>query len=157
MIKRTYDNWDELVAGANKRMASILKTEVAPVAEDILKRHIKTDIYDAYTPKTNGWVNHQTYQRRHSVDRNVTSMLQDANTLVVTSRATASKPVVKGWVFANKYVGSFLYLIEKGKTGIWRKGFPRPAVANTQEAFGRSKAIESAIKRGIVREFGDGT
>lgn len=38
--------------------------------------------------------------------------------------------------------------------GIWRGGFPRPAVTNTQNEIDTSQEIKSAIQNGIQREIG---
>ena len=143
-----FSDWDRLVKEVDKKATQILKKDVASVAENILKKHIKSDIYDAYTPKENGWVNGTTYQRRHIMEDAVTSVLQDHNTLLVTIRkdVTASPSIIKG--------GAFLKLIESGNTGIWRSGFPRPVVSNTQAEFETSSEIKSAIKKGIQREIG---
>lgn len=151
-----FSDWDRLVKEVDKKATQILKKDVASVAENILKKHIKSDIYDAYTPKENGWVNGTTYQRRHIMEDAVTSVLQDHNTLLVTIRkdVTASPSIIKGWSFHNRYQGAFLKLIESGNTGIWRSGFPRPVVSNTQAEFETSSEIKSAIKKGIQREIG---
>lgn len=151
-----FSDWNSLVKEVDKKAGKILKNDVAPIAENILKKHIKSDIYDAYTPKENGWVNGTTYQRRHIMENSVTSVFQNGNTLLITTKkdVTASPSVIKGWSFHNRYQGSFLKLIESGKTGIWKNGFPRPAVSNAQIEFGTSQEIKSSIKRGIQREIG---
>lgn len=151
-----FSDWNSLVKEVDKKAGQILKNDVAPIAENILKKHIKSDIYDAYTPKENGWVNGTTYQRRHIMENSVTSVFQNGNTLLVTTKkdVTASPSVIKGWSFHNRYQGSFLKLIESGNTGIWKNGFPRPAVSNAQIEFGTSQEIKSSIKRGIQREIG---
>lgn len=156
MADKYCSDWDQLIEEVNKKASKILEKDVAPVAEDILKKHIKSDIYDVYTPKEHGWVNGTTYERRNILKDSVVSFLQGSNTLMVTSKkeVTASPAVVKGWSFHNRYQGAFLKLIESGNTGIWRNGFPRPAVSNTQAEFETSSAIKSAIKRGIQREIG---
>lgn len=160
MADKYLSNWDALVFHTNNAAEKILKEYVAPVAEDILRRHIQTDIYDAYTPKTNGWVSsdgkRETYQRRHVLERAVRSVLEDDNTLLVTSTARPSPSVVKGHNFINRYDGSFLELIQSGHTGIWKGGFPRPAVRNTEadfKDFDKGKRLGSVIQYGIRREI----
>lgn len=49
-----YSNWDSLVEAARSKCATILEKDVAPVAKEILKKHIQSDIYDVYTPTPNG-------------------------------------------------------------------------------------------------------
>lgn len=159
MADKFFGDWDSLVDAVSKAASTVLKNDVAPVAEDILVKHIKSDIYGVYTPKQNGWVTPggtpTTYARRHVLEGAVTSYLIGNNdTLFVTSRATASQPIVKGYSFRNRYDGSFLKLLESGNMGIWRGGFPRPAVSNTQNEIDTSRKITSAIRQGIQREIG---
>ena len=159
MADKFFDDWDSLVKAANKAASKVLTRDVSPVAKDILAKHIKSDIYDVYTPKENGWVTSDgsptTYERRHVLENSLTTYLVDDNmTLLVSSTATASKSVVKGYSFRNRYDGSFLKLLESGNMGIWRGGFPRPAVANAQAEIDTSRKIASAIKQGIQREIG---
>lgn len=154
MADTYFSDWDDLVNAVDSKLSIILEKDVAPIAEEILSKHIKSDIYDVYTPKENGWVNGTTYQRRHLLEDTVTSITLDNNTLLVTSTATASPSIIGGWSFHNRYQGAFLKLIESGNTGIWKSGFPRPAVTNTQEEIDNSNKITSAIKRGIKREIG---
>ena len=154
MPDKYFSDWASLVSAVDQKATAILKQDVAPVAEDILKKHIKSDIYNAYTPKPNGWVNGTTYQRRHVLEGAVTSLMPDPHTLIVTSTATASPAVVPGWSFHNRYPGAFLKLLESGNMGIWRGGFPRPAVSNTEADFETNKKLHSAIKNGIKREIG---
>lgn len=153
-----YDDWDSLIRAVNDKTQKILQTDVAPVAEKILKKHIKLDIYNAYTPKHNGWVtgdgHRTTYQRRHELENNISSYMLNNDTLIITSTATASPSVVKGYSFRNRYPGAFLKMLEVGNTGIWKGGFPRPAVKNAQNEIDSSKKITDAIAKGIRREIG---
>lgn len=154
MADRFFSDWESLVSAVDAKATQILQRDVAPVAEDILKKHIKSDIYDVYTPKQNGWVNGTTYQRRHALEQAVTTIVQDKHTILITSTATASPAVLSGWSFHNRYPGAFLKLLEVGNMGIWRGGFPRPAVTNTQNEIDTSQEIKSAIQNGIQREIG---
>lgn len=154
MADRFFSDWESLVSAVDAKATQILQRDVAPVAEDILKKHIKSDIYDVYTPKPNGWVNGTTYQRRYALEQAVTTIVQDKHTILVTSTATASPAVLSGWSFHNRYPGAFLKLLEVGNMGIWRGGFPRPAVINTQNEIDTSQEIKSAIQNGIQREIG---
>ena len=139
-----YDDWDSLVKAAENSAKKILETDVAPVA------------------KENGWVTPTgeptTYTRRHVLENSITSyMLSDNCTLLVTSTATASKAIVPGYSFRNRYDGSFLKLLEVGDMGIWSGGFPRPAVKKTQDEFDQGVKVNRAIKNGIKREIGNYT
>lgn len=154
MADRFFSDWESLVNAVDEKATQILQRDVSPVAEKILKKHIKSDIYDVYTPKENGWVDGTTYQRRHVLEQNVTTLIQDKHTILITSAATASPAVLSGWSFRNRYPGAFLKLLEVGNMGIWSGGFPRPTVTNTQNEIDTSKEIKSAIRNGIQREIG---
>lgn len=149
----TYGDWDELCNAAQERLHNILDREVAPVAKEIVKKHIKSDIYDAYTPVPGGWVNGTTYQRRHVLEGAMLHKFIHDDEILVTSNATASKSVVKGYSFHNRRPGSFLQLLESGRMGIWVKGFPRPAIGNAQKEIDRSSAIWNAIQSGLDKYF----
>lgn len=154
MVDRYFSNWDALISAVDKKTALILKENVAPIAEEILQKHITSDIYDACKPKENGWVNGRTYERRYVLYDDITSILQDKRTLLITSLANASPAVLHGWSFRNRYPGSFLKLLESGNMGIWKSGFPRPAVSNTQNEIDSSVDIRRAVQNGIQREIG---
>lgn len=155
MKDKYFGDFDSLVSAVNGKIAIILKEDVSPIAEEILKKHINSDIYDAYTPKENGWVGHETYQRRHVLENSIETFQNDKkNEILITSTATASPAIVSGWSFRNRYPGAFLKLLEKGNMGIWRGGFPRPAVSNTQNELDNSDAVAEAIAAGIKREIG---
>lgn len=154
MSDQYFSDWDSLIKAVDDKAENVLKKDVAPIAEELLRKHIKSDIYDVYTPRENAWVNGSTYQRRHVLEESITSFMSDKNTLLITSPATASPAIVKGWSFHNRYPGAFLKLLESGNMGIWKRGFPRPAVSNTQDEIDQSPKIKSAIKQGIQREIG---
>ena len=164
-----FDDWDTLVSAVDDKLSLILKTDVSPVAEDILKKHIKADIYDAYTPKTNGWVTtnadgkfeRSSYQRRHVFEDSVITEYEDSHTIVITTdskRAYPSRPIIAAyagvWSNYKRTNGSFMRLLESGNMGLWRGGFARPVIANTQAEIDSSQKIRSAIKQGIRREIG---
>lgn len=148
-----YSSWEELCDAAQKKCHDILKRDVAPVAKDIVKKHIQHDIYDAYTPIQNGWVGGKTYQRRHILGGSVYYTFIHDDEIMVTSNATASKSVVPGYSFHNRRPGSFLKLLETGRMGIWKNGFPRPAIGNAQKEIDKSSAIRDAIRSGLNRYF----
>lgn len=128
-----------------------IMNEVAPVMKDILMKHIETDIYGAYTPIEGGWVNGTTYERRGSLldEGNLTVLVENGDTIVVTSVATPNESVVPGHQFVSSQPGAFLQLLESGRMGIWRHGFARPAVRNAQDEINNSSKIEAAILKGI--------
>lgn len=150
-----YETWEDLVSAVEGSISDILMTDVAPVAEDILRKHIESDIYGAYSPKSGGWfagVYYESpYPRRHVLENSIRSEMENATSMMVTSYASAGPSLVPGYHFANRYGGSFLQMLEVGNMGIWRKGFPRPAVANAQKEIDNSAKIQSAIRNGIKR------
>lgn len=160
MATTYFDDFDDLEKAVSAAVRRILEDCVAPVAEAILLKHIKTDIYDASTsrghPKPNAWVRGTTYQRRHVLEDGVTSTIEgkEHDTLMVTSTAVAGQSVVKGYEFSNRYAGAFLQLLESGHMGIWRQGFARPAVSNAQKEIDRSTDIKNAINAGLERYTG---
>lgn len=156
MIEHKFEaSWEGLVKAIEKEIPKILVEDVAPYVWEVLKKHIETDIYDAYTPKPGAWVHGTTYQRRHmlNADENKVVLMEGKDTVVVTSGANASPSVVKGYSFRNRYSGSFLALIESGNTGIWRGGFPRPAVANTEAELDKSNEFHDMIDEALYRRL----
>lgn len=151
-----YENLEDIISDAQRKITNILKQDVAPIAEEIVKSHIQSDIYYAYSPRPGAWIGGTTYQRRHILEDSVSSFLTNGDTLCITSTATASPSIVKGHSFRNRYSGAFLEMLESGNTGIWRRGFPRPAIAHAQLEIDDSLhggAIARAIEAGIKREF----
>lgn len=148
-----YRSWEELCDAAQKKCHDILKRDVAPVAKRIVIEHIQSDIYDVYEPIKNGWVNGTTYRRRNVLKGSVYHTFIHDDEIMVTSNATASKSVVPGYSFHNRRPGSFLKLLETGNMGIWRNGFPRPAIGNAQKEIDQSSKIRDAIQSGLNRYF----
>lgn len=118
----------------------ILMNDVAPIVVDILKKHIQEDIYDAWEPTV--------YHRRYSLEKNIICSIDDDGELFVTSVAPPAPPHL-GW--SNTGEGSFLYMLEVGNMGWWKKGFPRPAISLAQKEVDNSTEIEAAIQAGIKR------
>lgn len=150
-----YSNWDELCNAAQKKCHDILGKDVAPVVKEIVRKHIKEDIYDAYTPIPNKWINGTTYHRRHILENSIYHEFIHDDEIMVTSKATASKSVVPGYSFHNRRPGAFLLMLETGDMGFWRKGFPRPAIKMAQEEINedRRSVIKNAIQSGLDRYF----
>lgn len=151
-----YEDWDSLIAAAEKNISVILKNDVAPITEEIVKSHIQSDIYYTYTPRAGRWVDGNTYQRRHVLEDSINSTFVSKGVLLTTSTATASAPILNGHSFTNRYPGAFLKMLENGNMGIWKSGFPRPVISNAQLEIDNSiqdGAIRHAIENGIKREF----
>lgn len=158
MADKYFSDWESLTKAVEVSAQNILKKYAAPTAKDIFKKHIQEDIYNAYTPKPNAWVNGTTYVRRHVLENNIVINTSNAGggvELFITSSATASTPIIRGYSFRNRYNGAFLKLLESDNLGIWRNGFPRPAVTNTQIEFDEGDDIKKAILAGIKNEIGD--
>lgn len=154
MPDRDFSSWEELVGAVDKEIKDILIEDVAPVAKEIMRKHIESDIYGAYTPKLGAWVNGFTYQRRNDLEDGVVAVLNDPYTLFITNVTHASPSVVKGSSFRNRDLGAFLQLLESGNMGIWANGFPRPAVSNTQNEFDTGDRIPAAISYAISAKIG---
>ena len=156
-----YGDWDSLIAGVQSRVPAILESDVAPIAENILRSHIQSDIYGAYSPRPGGIFGGRffrtAYSRRGGLPGSVMHKLSgDGNgfMLLITSDESANTPVIPGYSWGNSGLGAFLQLIEQGGWGAWRNGFSRPAVTNTQNEINSSGAIQAAIRSGIKREIG---
>lgn len=149
MANRSFDNDVDF----QKIVERILKKDVAPIMKEILKKHIQDDVYDAYTPHRDGWVNHRTYQRRHLLENNIVTMMVNPFTIGVTSLAPAAPAVVPGYTFEERQEGSLLELIEAKKHGIWAGGFPRYPIRNTQAELDQNAEIEQAIQNGLDAIF----
>lgn len=164
-----YSSWGELTRAVQTACKDMLKNDVAPAVENILRRHIQADIYDAYTPKHNGWVTtkngityYDTYHRRGSLLKNITSFISGGAgsefVLYVTSTAEPM-PSIRGQAFYSKHPGFFLEMLESLGTekaryrSLWAGEFPRPAVSNTQEEINSGKEIVNTIQSGIDRLF----
>lgn len=156
-MSRNYDNWEELTEAAQQRCKRILDKEVAPIAKEIVRKHIQSDIYDAYTPLPDGWVDSRgrpsTYKRRYLWFKrgSIYHSFLSQDEILITSNANASPAIVKGWSFRNRYPGAFLKMIETGNMGIWSHGFPRPAIHNAQTEIDKSRRIEQAINNALNR------
>lgn len=145
-----FEDIDDMVNAASSVNSDDVIQRVANEVEAILLKHIKSDIYDAYTPKEGAWVGGTTYQRRHVLEGGIKSTLEEDGTLLTTSDAPAGQCVVKGYNFSNADSG-FLQLLESGHMGIWRNGFARPVIANAQKEVDESTKIKSILENEMKR------
>ena len=151
-MPKSCDSWEELMDVVQQRCTTILDKNIAPIAKDIVRKHIETDIYNAYTPKENGWVTSNgtptTYKRRKLLLKrgSIYHTFSAADEIMITSNVTASPAIVKGYSFRNRYPGAFLKLLETGNMGIWHGGFPRPAIGNAQKEIDNSSRIKRIIR-----------
>lgn len=141
-MAKVIDNIDELYSAAFDASSAriVLMEYVAPIVEEILRKHIESDIYGSYSP--------QRYVRRMSLLNSIQSQMISDNELVVTATAQPNRPA-NGWHSSGD--GAFLYMLEVGDLGWWRKGFPRPAIRNAQREVDNSIAVENAKRTGIKR------
>ena len=137
-----------------------LRSDATPIAEQIVREHIESDIYGAYSPKAGGLFGGimytEPYHRRHDLTSQVYAIYQGDDEILVTSYATGNVPVLKSYSWNRGEPGSFLKFIEEGSFGLWKNGFPRPAITNAQKEIDtslKSGAIAAAIRGGIKREF----
>lgn len=147
-----FEDVGELIEAVGSAPTDDVIKLVADEVEAILLKHIKSDIYGAYTPKEGAWVGGSTYVRRHVLEGNIKSTLEADGTLLTTSEAPAGQSVVKGYNFSNADSG-FLQLLESGHMGIWKNGFARPVVANAQKEVDNSERIRSILENGMKREM----
>lgn len=143
-----FDDIDDLIKAVGSAPTDDVIQLIANEVEDILLKHIKSDIYAAYTPKEGAWVRGTTYMRRHVLEGGIKSTLEADGTLLTTSDAPAGQSVVRGYNFSNADSG-FLQLLESGHMGIWKHGFARPVVANAQKEVDNSPKIRSILEGGM--------
>ena len=150
---RDFADFESLAAAVETELTKILIADVASIAEEILESHIHSDIYGVDYRINGGWVGGETYQRREQLPSTVYSEMEDKSTLVVSANGSPNTPIIKGHsVYGDG--GGFLKLLEKGPWGIYRHGFPRPAVTLAQREIDSSPRIAAAIERGIKKRIG---
>lgn len=119
-------------------------------AAAILRKHIEDDIYGVYTPKEGAWVRGSTYQRRHEMGKYIIPIdMPDGSVLVTTTYSPNTSVVHPDYHFYGFMEGGFLQLLESGNMGIWRGGFPRPAVSNAQDEFDHSSSVRYEINKAL--------
>lgn len=149
-----YGNWDALARATQKKLNNTLE-KIKPQAVEIVKQHIKDDIYNAYTPKVGAWVNGTTYKRRGMLKRVSGTISKAESTLYITNNATPSSPIIKGYSFRPEGSGAFLKMLSVGKMGIFKRGtkFPRPALENAVAEMENSESFHRHIQLCIDSEF----
>lgn len=142
----TFDTEEALLIAMGDALPELVENYVKPRAEGLLRRNINTRVYRSYTPTE--------YVRRWSLLNNIYSEITKTGGYSVDYDVTSTantKPLSKnsGWTY---YRGGFLYMLENGDMGFWRKGFPRPSIEPTQSEFDRGY-LSSAIRTGIKSVF----
>ena len=159
------DNIGSLFAEAQIIIDDMLQNEISTWAQEILRQRIVKDIYEAYTPKPNGWVSPQwgtftyyggrdwrraTYPRRYSLLQHITGYPVAPGEILVTSTARISPPIRGSKVYP-QHDGDLLQLIEGERHGLWAGGFPRPAVGIAQ--YHINKGLPQMINRLLPKYF----
>lgn len=148
-----FENVESLIDHLNTINASGAIDQVAAKVEEILKKHIASDIYGRSYKSEGAWVNGTTYQNRNNIENMVKSEMEDENTLVVTSTEGASESISRIKKFSNGEDGAFLQLLESGNMGFVKKGFSRPAVTNAQREVDNNPSIRALIDRGMKEKY----
>lgn len=138
MAGREYNSVEEFLSAVEAAIPTVAEEYIAPYVEDVLSAHIESDIYGVYTPKPNGWV-HGTYHRRHALTGGIQSVFK-GDVLSTTSTAAPS-PSVTGAATWGSSDGAFFDLLASGNMGLWRGGFPRPAIPKAQAEIDASMDI----------------
>lgn len=147
-----FDDFEGLADAVQKQCQDALQKVAVPLVKDILLTHIQSDIYDAYTPKANGWVSADghptTYERRYSLldESAISHSFESPDTIVITSNALPSPSIGKS-KFVSQGDGSFLKMLAGNNHGLWRGGFPRPAVVNAQTEVNQSADLRAALQK----------
>lgn len=142
---------DMLDAEVKKKAKQMMLKELAPIVEDILRKHIETEIYGFHYPFDRG-----TYGRRHQLPAMLSSSMSGADTMITTSNAPPAPSRTRGGS-VNGSGGGFLRLLETGNMGFItrRHGFfPRPAVSSAQAEVDGSARVAAAKQRIIAKILG---
>lgn len=147
MAGGVYNSVEEFLAAVEAAIPEVAEEYIAPYVEDVLSRHIESDIYDVYTPKEGGWV-HGTYHRRHALTGGIQSVFK-GDVLSTTSTAAPS-PSILGAATWGSAEGAFFDLLASGNMGLWRNGFPRPAIPKAQaEIDGSTDVLDRLFEKGL--------
>jgi len=140
----TFDTEEALLLAMGDALPELVENYVKPKGEGLLRQNIRSRVYGAYTPTE--------YVRRWSLLNMVKSEITRTGgysvDYSVTSEASPAPPA-RGFVYQK---GGFLFMLENGDLGFWRKGFPRPSISPTQSQFDRGY-LSGAIRTGIESVF----
>lgn len=147
----------------------VLMHDVADEMEKILLKHIKSDIYGAYSPHKFKWgwnyvppgfvrlgteyttSRYIQYKRRGSLNNKGTMVrkMLDDNTVFVTQDAPPNESVIgSGW---ESNEGGFLQMLGTHVGRIWHGAFERDAITPAQAEIDSSPEIQAAFERGIKK------
>ena len=153
MARTTFNSLEEYCAAVTEALPKVMEEYVAPYVENILRYHIMDDVYGTYTPKPGAWVGGTTYQRRYSLMTNITSRIE-GETLITTSTASPG-PSILGQPTWGSEDGAFFDLLVSENQGIWRSGFPRPAVEFAQAELDESgRILDHNVELGLEDMLG---
>lgn len=148
---------DNFVDGLDMEIPTAAIAEIRKLGEEVLRRHIETNIYGVDKRGSGTWVHGTTYSRRHALPATVYSYVA-GNTVYVTASGAPSTPIRNGASFDSSEPGSFLGLLESGNLGFltrtsrYAPGFPRPAVSNAQAEVDGS-AFQAQIEKILERHM----
>lgn len=147
MPKQTYDSIEDFFADVEAALPTVMEEYIAPYVEDVLSDYIESHIYEAYTPKENGWV-HGTYHRRHALTWGIFSKIE-GDYLLTTSNAPPSRSITGAATWGSDG-GAFFDLLASDNLGIWRGGFPRPVIPYAQAEVDRNiQLLDNLCQKGL--------
>lgn len=138
---KVFENLKSFESYLNKELKNILQNDIADKVDDIIKAHIKSDVY-SYSPK---W-----YSRRGLMASGGNLVHQMTGlSLLVTDETPGNTPVFPGRTPSGTDLS---YIINTGlqgnRYGMWRSAFPRPYIDNAQ------KDVDTMVINVLQSKFG---
>lgn len=153
MVK-SYDNLEDLFSALEDDIEQVLKTDVANKAISVMKKHVKSDVYDKYDPNV--------YERKKDKGGLLDSVVSediDKNTISIeNNRKNTSEEQAIGDGYEDSR--DIANIVETGKGYYWvgrdKKGrtneTPRPFVANTSLDLDENGQHVNAMKNGLKKK-----
>ena len=130
--------------------------KIMDLGEEVLRRHILSDIYGVDRRGEHSWVHRKKYERRNNLPNTVYSY-REGDVVWITASGEPDTPVRKNATFVSAEPGAFLALLESGNLGFLTRRspkymplFPRPAIRNAQAEVD-SEAFQQRIKQIIEK------
>lgn len=164
----SFSDINSLCQAVENTFPNILENQVYPVAVEIFRKHVDSDIYGAYTPSS-------LYARRGNIGSNIYREITTSGVGGYELGITSAEPAYDQWVWKStkksgngtqyiyknvpngwteQFPGAFMKMLEGTNFGLWKGGFPRPVITNTQNEYSTSSAVKAAIKAGIKAHIG---
>lgn len=123
-----FDSFAELEAHLMEELRSIIHNDIPSIVDDVIKEHIVSDVYGAYT--TPKW-----YDRRPLMKYGDNLKHYEGDlSLLVTDETPGNTPVFPGYQPSGTDLS---FIINDGlqgnKNGMWRRAFARPYIDNAQK------------------------